>query len=169
MAAAALVCPAGHAFDATAGARFCPACGLPLTLAAEPVGSISDAAHRARKVSPQYGEGKLVKVGWARNQAEAEFLAGMLLEEGVPSVIKRGIGVDVPDFLAAGPRDILVAESGVDVARDVLRPVWDRPPPVAEEPRRAARPLWVRGLAALLAAVLLAVAVFFALQAAFGW
>ena len=42
----------------------------------------------------------LVKVGRANNQAEAEFLQGLLLEEGVPSVVQRGQGSDVPDFLA---------------------------------------------------------------------
>jgi hypothetical protein len=38
----------------------------------------------------------------------------------VPSTTRRTAGFDVPDFLAAGPRDILVAASGVDVARQVL-------------------------------------------------
>ena len=56
----------------------------------------------------------------ARNQAEAEFIQGMLLEEGVPSLLRRSAGFDVPDFLAAGPRDIMVPESGVDTARQVL-------------------------------------------------
>jgi hypothetical protein len=81
---------------------------------------LSESQERARKVLPQYGEGPLVKVAYALNQAEAELIAGLLLEEGVPSVIRRARGFDVPDFLAAGPRDILVAASGVDVARDVL-------------------------------------------------
>ena len=72
-------------------------------------GPITEQHERARKVSPQYGEGALVKVAWAHNQAEAELIAGMLLEEGIPSVIRRNRGFDVPDFLAAGPRDVLVA------------------------------------------------------------
>lgn len=84
---------------------------------------LTEAQEKARKVFPQYGEGPLVKVAYARNQAEAELIAGLLLEEGVPSVIRRAGGFDVPDFLAAGPRDILVAASGVDVARDVLASV----------------------------------------------
>jgi hypothetical protein len=81
---------------------------------------LSDSQERARKVLPQYGEGPLVKVAYALNQPEAELIAGLLLEEGIPSVIRRAAGFDVPDFLAAGPRDILVAASGVDVARDAL-------------------------------------------------
>jgi hypothetical protein len=56
----------------------------------------------------------------ARNQAEAEFIQGLLLEEGVPSVLKRSAGFDVPDFLAAGPRDVLVPQAGLRTAREVL-------------------------------------------------
>jgi hypothetical protein len=75
---------------------------------------------RARKIKPQLSEGRLVKVAGARNQAEAEFLQGLLLEEGVPSTLRRSAGFDVPDFLAAGPRDVMVPQSGLEVARDVL-------------------------------------------------
>ncbi len=61
-----------------------------------------------------------MRVAGARNQAEAEFIQGLLLEEGVPSLVKRSAGFDVPDFLAAGPRDVLVPQSGLDTAREVL-------------------------------------------------
>jgi hypothetical protein len=44
----------------------------------------------------------------------------LLLEEGIPSFLKRTRGFDVPDFLAAGPRDILVPEAGAEAAREVL-------------------------------------------------
>ena len=44
----------------------------------------------------------------------------LLLDEGVPSTLRRTAGFDVPDMLAAGPRDVLVPESGVEVARQVL-------------------------------------------------
>jgi hypothetical protein len=43
-----------------------------------------------------------------------------LLEEGIPSLLRRSAGFDVPDFLVAGPRDVLVAQSGVQPAREVL-------------------------------------------------
>ena len=72
----------------------------------------SERRERARKIRPQYAEGPLVKVVGARNQAEAELLQGMLLEEGVPSLMRRSGGFDVPDFLASGPRDILVPTLG---------------------------------------------------------
>jgi hypothetical protein len=81
---------------------------------------VSDAHRRARKVKPQLSEGRLVRVAGAHNQAEAEFIQGLLLEQGVPSVLRRSAGFDVPDFLAAGPRDVLVPQSGVTTAREVL-------------------------------------------------
>jgi hypothetical protein len=75
---------------------------------------------RVRKIKPQYAEGDLVRVAGGRNQAEAEFIQGLLLEEGVPSLLRRSAGFDVPDYLAAGPRDILVPASGAPTAREVL-------------------------------------------------
>jgi hypothetical protein len=59
-------------------------------------------------------------VAGARHQAEAEFIQGLLLEEGVPSMLRRTRGFDVPDMLAAGPRDVMVPRTGYDAARDVL-------------------------------------------------
>ncbi len=107
-----------------------------------------DLHERLRKIKPQYTEGRLVRVAVARNQAEAEFLQGMLLEEGVPSTVRRARGFDVPDMLAAGPREILVAESGWTTAREVLleaEMIEDRPPAAPTSPGRV--------LAGLLAAV----------------
>jgi len=76
---------------------------------------------RARKVNPEYSRGEPVRVAFARNQAESDLVQNLLLEEGIPSMARRSRGFDVPDFLAAGPRDILVPESGSEAARDVLR------------------------------------------------
>jgi len=61
-----------------------------------------------------------VKVAWANHQAEAELIAGILREEGIPALIKRNKGFDVPDFLAAGARDIFVPASAADRAREIL-------------------------------------------------
>jgi hypothetical protein len=145
-----LVCPSCHASHGP-DERFCRSCGMPLVHpGAETLEVVPERHARARKVSPQYGEGRLVKVGWARNQAEAELIAGLLLEEGIPSVAKRSGGFDVPDFLAAGPRDILVAASGADAAREVLQV-----PATAAPRRRAPAPAWVRGLALVLVVVLI--------------
>jgi hypothetical protein len=116
----ALVCPGcGSAHGPEE--RFCPSCRLPLvhdsTVVPPPD---TDRRRRQRKVKPQLGEGELVRVAGARNLAEAEFIQGLLLEEGVPSLLRRSAGFDVPDFLAAGPRDVLVPQSGVAAAREVL-------------------------------------------------
>ncbi len=81
---------------------------------------ISERHRRARKIKPQLAEGPLVRVAGARNQAEGEFIQGLLLEEGVPSLLRRSAGFDVPDFLAAGPRDVMVPQSGAIAAREVL-------------------------------------------------
>jgi hypothetical protein len=117
----ALVCP-GCGRRHAASQRFCDGCGMPLVQDTSPVQSepVSERHERARKVKPQLAEGPLVRVAGARNQAEAEFIQGLLLEEGVPSLLRRTAGFDVPDFLAAGPRDILVPQSGAATAREVL-------------------------------------------------
>ena len=81
---------------------------------------LNDAHERARKINPIYTEGRLVRVAGGRNQAEAELIQGLLLEEGVPSMLRRSAGFDVPDFLAAGPRDVLVPQAGLEAAQDVL-------------------------------------------------
>jgi hypothetical protein len=116
-----LVCP-GCSASYPSEERFCPDCRLPLvhdtTLVVLP--PLTEARERARKIKPQLAEGALVRVVSARNLTEAEFIQGMLLEEGIPSMERRSAGFDVPDFLAAGPRDILVPQSGLDAARQVL-------------------------------------------------
>jgi hypothetical protein len=111
-------CAKPHSLDE----RFCTDCGMPLvysgTRELEP---ITDAHERARKVRPALARGELVRVTGGRNQAEAELIQGILLEQGIPSILRRARGFDVPDFLAAGPRDVLVPESGYEAARDLLR------------------------------------------------
>ena len=82
--------------------------------------------------------------------AEAELIQNLLLEEGVPSLVRRSGGADVPDFLASGWRDILVPSSGADAARELLGD--RRPPGFALHSRR---PPWMRALAATLAVVVL--------------
>jgi len=81
---------------------------------------LTEAHGRARKINPEYTQGELVRVAGGRNQAEAELIQGLLLEEGVPSVVRRSAGFDVPDFLAAGPRDVLVPLAAAEAAREVL-------------------------------------------------
>jgi hypothetical protein len=121
MTSTPLVCPScatSYGLDE----RFCARCRMPLVYASALQASppITERHERARKIKPQYSEGEPIRVASARNQAEAEFIQGLLLEEGVPSMLRRSAGFDVPDFLAAGPRDVLVPQSGADAARDVL-------------------------------------------------
>jgi hypothetical protein len=116
---------------------------------------------RARKVDPRYSEGPLVRVARARHQAEAEMMENLLLEQGIPSMAKRSGGFDVPDFLAAGPRDILVPASGAEVARETLGVTESAPPPSSGQ----GTPAWVRTLAVVLAILLVAVVVIFVITA----
>jgi len=149
-----LVCPScatGH----EDGERFCGRCGTPLVQADPVAPRDSERRDRARKIRPQYAEGPLVKVVGARNQAEAELLQGMLLEEGVPSLMRRSGGFDVPDFLASGPRDILVPSSGAEAAREILQ----LPEPaegIGMAPGEGT-PAWVKAMAVALTVVILAI------------
>ncbi len=114
-----LLCPACAASHSS-GERFCRTCGVPLVLDDQGQRDPSARHQRARKIKPQLSEGRLVRVAGARNQVEGEFIQSMLLEEGVPSLLRRSAGFDVPDFLAAGPRDVMVPQSGAGVAREIL-------------------------------------------------
>jgi hypothetical protein len=116
-----LVCPS-CASTYPLDERFCARCGMPLVYAGAHgmEAPATDRHERARKIKPQFAEGDLVRVAGGRNQAEAEFIQGLLLEEGVPSLLRRSRGFDVPDYLAAGPRDVMVPESGAPAAREVL-------------------------------------------------
>jgi hypothetical protein len=105
--------------------RFCRNCGMPLVYSGPEEESSPLTAHEewARKIRPQYARGELRRVAGGRNQSEAEMIQGMLLEEGIPSILRRTRGFDVPDFLAAGPRDVMVAESGYEAATSLLSDV----------------------------------------------
>lgn len=117
-----LVCP-GCALTHPPDERFCSRCGMPLVYGDIETAEGAPTTERhawARKIKPQLAEGDLVRVAGAGNQTEAEFIQALLLEEGVPSVLRRTRGFDVPDFLAAGPRDVLVPAAGAATAREVL-------------------------------------------------
>lgn len=120
----------------------------------------------ARKINPAYARGRLVRVAVGRNQSESELIAGMLLEEGIPSMLRRSGGFDVPDFLAAGPRDVMVPESGERAARTILAEVDELADSSGEAADRGPQPGPTFKLAAGFLALLLtfgAVAGFFVL------
>lgn len=126
---------------------------MPLAPAdASEVGPVDERVERARKIQPRLARGETVRVAVAQNQAEAELMQNILLEEGIPSIVRRSGGFDVPDFLAAGPRDIMVPASGAEAARELLDPEGlTASEPVTVDPRRTA----LRLAAAMLAALLL--------------
>lgn len=92
----------------------------------------------------------LVRVGWARNQAEAELMEGLLREHAIPALVRRTGGADVPDYLAAGPRELLVPASLAELARELL----GTPDPDEVEPTPP--PGWLKPLAVAVAVVVVA-------------
>jgi hypothetical protein len=61
-----------------------------------------------------------VKVAAAPDETVALLMDGLLRDAGIPSLIQRAAGFDAPDFLAAGPRDVLVPDSLLSEAKQVL-------------------------------------------------
>jgi hypothetical protein len=117
----AIVCPACARLH-PASERFCEACGMPLVHEPGAESEASERQRRARKIKPEYAEGPLVKVAWAETRYQAEFIAGLLLEEGIPSVLSATMAGYTP---MVDPRDVLVPESGAQAAREALK--WERP------------------------------------------
>ena len=116
-----LVCPT-CAREHPSSERFCRACGMPLVHRGGEEQPASERQRRARKIKPEYAEGPLVKVAQAKTQYQAEFVAGLLLEEGIPCVLSATMAGYTPTL---DPRDVLVPESGAQAAREALK--WERP------------------------------------------
>jgi hypothetical protein len=141
---------------------------MPLIIAERAEEGATDPAHeQARKIHPRYARGELVRVAVGSNLAEAELIKGVLLEQGIPSLLRRTGGFDVPDFLAAGPRDVLVPSSGEEAARDLLTEIDGEAAAEAGdeaggagEAASGSRAWQLRVAAALLAALLLFGAIF---------
>jgi hypothetical protein len=85
----------------------------------------------------------LIKVAFARNQVEGEMMQGLLSEAGIPSILKRSRGFDIPDLLAGGPHDVMVPEGAAKRAHEVLADTMieseDEERAELEEQRRLAR------------------------------
>ena len=62
-----------------------------------------------------------MKVAAAPDETDALLMDGVLKDAGIPSLIQRAPGFDAPDFLAAGPRDVLVPGSLLEEAKQVLQ------------------------------------------------
>jgi hypothetical protein len=65
-------------------------------------------------------EERWVKVAAAPDESVALLMDGVLKDAGIPSLIQRAPGFDAPDFLSAGPRDVLVSASLAGEARQIL-------------------------------------------------
>jgi hypothetical protein len=61
-----------------------------------------------------------VKVAVAPNETSALMMEGILKDAGIPSLTQRAPGFDAPDFLSAGPRDVLVPDSLLGEAMQIL-------------------------------------------------
>jgi hypothetical protein len=61
-----------------------------------------------------------VKVAAASDESSILLMEGLLKDADIPSLIQRAPGFDAPDFLSAGPRDLLVPASLLGEARQVL-------------------------------------------------
>lgn len=66
--------------------------------------------------------GPWVRLTRARHQPEADLIVNMLAGVGIEAFHRRSRGFDVPDFLASGPRDVLVRSADLDLAREQLTP-----------------------------------------------
>jgi Putative prokaryotic signal transducing protein len=97
---------------------------------------LTGSEEQREEFQPEQRAVDLVKVVTAQNESEAGFLQGLLREEGIPSAVRRSAGFDVPEFLAAGPRDILVSPSDRQSATELLaaQPEVEPPSEPAEEP-----------------------------------
>ncbi|MGH3087782.1 MAG: hypothetical protein ACRDSJ_10765 [Rubrobacteraceae bacterium] len=61
-----------------------------------------------------------VKVGSAPDETRALMMEGILRSADIPVLIQRGAGFDAPDFLAAGPRNVLVPSDFYEAATELL-------------------------------------------------
>ena len=61
-----------------------------------------------------------MKVGSAPNESMAQMMEELLRNAGIPVLVRRPAGFDVPDFLAAGPRDVLVPGERFPEARELV-------------------------------------------------
>ena len=73
--------------------------------------------HRAIRGRVVNTEGKPVGVARASDQPQADFIANLLLEEGIPCVVRNAIGGYSPMI---GAREVLVPESAAQAAREAL-------------------------------------------------
>jgi hypothetical protein len=60
------------------------------------------------------------RLTWTANLREAEMISGLLEGEGIRVLIRRQQGMDVPEFLAGGPRELFVDDAQYDEAAEIV-------------------------------------------------
>lgn len=60
------------------------------------------------------------KVASAPNEMQAMMMEGLLREADIPVLIQRAEGFDAPEFLAGGPRTLLVPGDFLEAATEIL-------------------------------------------------
>ncbi len=76
-------------------------------------------ALRRRPRDPRPEPPRWTRAAIALHQPEAEMLAGLLADHGIPVMVRRTT-FDVPDMLAGGPRELLVPRDREREARELL-------------------------------------------------
>ena len=88
------------------------------------------------KVRPEYTHGDPVTVTTVRHVAEGEMLRGMLLEEGIPSMVRPAPAFAIPQALGTGPHEVVVPESAYETAYQLVH----GEPPQPAHPASRSRP-----------------------------
>jgi len=115
-----LVCP-GCGASRPAAELFCPDCRLPLVYDPDQAVPVKLSERRsgledqAAAVGGRAGQGRV-----GSQSGRGRVHPGPAARGGSPEHAPPQCRFDVPDFLAAGPRDVLVARSGESTARQVL-------------------------------------------------
>lgn len=74
----------------------------------------------SRRRAPGEPPDEWVVLTHAPHQPIAELICNILSEEGIENYARRAMAFDVPDFLAAGPRVVMVRRSQHERARTLL-------------------------------------------------
>jgi hypothetical protein len=80
------------------------------------------------KVRAEYTHGDPVTVTTVPHVAEGEMLRGMLLEEGIPSMVRPARSFAIPQALGTGPQEVVVPESAYDAAYQLVHGELPQPP-----------------------------------------
>src|SRR6185503_18708474 len=72
------------------------------------------------RLKPEYARGDLVAVTTVPNQAEAEMVRDMLLNEGIPAMVRLGRLFDPRNLPAVTAHEVVVRASGYEAAHQLV-------------------------------------------------